>query len=135
MGLRQSIGATRRALILTLFACAILVRALVPAGWMPTVSADGGTVISLCTGAGAVEMVLASDGTLHEKAPVGHDGANDHPCSFAGMGQAFAAADPVVLPVSPPTDRADPPLKPGTISVGRGLAAPPPPQTGPPLRV
>jgi hypothetical protein len=135
MGLRHSISATRRTLILAVFACAILVRALVPAGWMPSVGADGGVVISLCTGAGAVDMVLAADGTVHEKAPVKHDGANDHPCAFAGLAQAFAAADPVVLPIALPAPVIDPPLMPASVAVGRGLAAPPPPQTGPPLLV
>ncbi|MES2058270.1 MAG: hypothetical protein V4564_20205 [Pseudomonadota bacterium] len=128
-------SATRRSLILALFACAMLVRALVPAGWMPTVGANGGIVISMCTGMGAVEMVLAPDGTLHEKAPAKHDGTTDHPCTFAGLGQAFAAADPIPMPVLPPATFTAPPLTPHLVSIGRGLAAPPPPQTGPPILV
>lgn len=135
MGGHHSISAARRSLILAIFACAILVRALVPAGWMPTMGANGGIVISMCTGMGAVEMVLAPDGSLHEKAPVKHDGATDHPCTFAGLGQAFAAADPVAMPVPLPVDFIDPPLAPQLVSIGRGLAAPPPPQTGPPILV
>ncbi len=80
-------------------------------------------------------MVLTADGTVHEKAPVKHDGANDHPCAFAGLAQAFAAADPVALPITLPAPVIDPPLVPASVAVGRGLAAPPPPQTGPPLLV
>lgn len=78
-------------------AAALVVRALLPAGWMPVVGA-GGIRIELCTGAGPVQAVLAPDGTIH---PGGQPPPRD-PCPIALGGAApFDLPVQAVLPVPP----------------------------------
>ena len=111
-----------------LVAFALMMRLLVPAGWMP---ATDGRAVTLCTGMGAVEMWIADDGTLHEKAPV-QPGKTTESCVFAALGAAIVTPD--LAPVIAPPAIAAAPIA-GTaltIAIGRGLAAPPPPPTGPP---
>jgi hypothetical protein len=117
---------------LLLIVAALLARSVAPEGWMPVVNAAGGIEITVCNGQGPGDMmVLSADGKLHHKAPArGQTG--DHPCAFAGLGVANApppllalAAPAFVAPAIPPLDRE-------RLAPGRGLAAPPPPATGPP---
>ncbi|WP_380873677.1 hypothetical protein ACFB49_43080 [Sphingomonas sp. DBB INV C78] len=114
-----------------LVALALMMRLLVPAGWMP---ATDGRAVTLCTGMGAVEMWIADDGTLHEKAPV-QPGKTTESCVFAALGAALVAPD--LAPVLAPPTMAVAPIMGAAfaVSVGRGLAAPPPPPTGPPATV
>lgn len=129
------------ALWLALIGCALLLRALIPAGWMPTRTAEG-FVLELCSGrmpGGTAPQVEAAQALL-DQALAGtadhrdnSDGAaKDQPCTFAGL--TPVAPPPAVLaplaPVSPPVDLPPPAL---TAAIGRGLPAPPPPSTGPPL--
>lgn len=123
-------GNMRERFALLLVVAALLLRVMIPAGWMPTAST--GYAITLCTGAGVVSAWVDADGTVHKDKPSPAYGA-EHPCAFAGFAAALIA--PAVL------DSALPLLS--TIAtpligwafeqaVGRGLAAPPPPPTGPP---
>ncbi|SNS52576.1 hypothetical protein SAMN06295912_10892 [Sphingomonas laterariae] len=113
-----------------LVALALLMRLLVPAGWMP---ATDGRAITLCTGMGAVEMWVAADGTIHEKAPV-QPGKTTENCVFAALGVAILAPDTGTV-VAPPAIAAAPAVALlAAVAIGRGLAAPPPPPTGPPVR-
>lgn len=130
MGVAAHIGKGRREgrLALALILLALTMRLLVPTGWMP--SADGRSV-TLCTGMGVVEAWVDADGDLHEKAPSKPVKAGE-PCVFAGLAAAILA--PQAMPALPlPATAASPVLLPAlTIAIGRGLAAPPPPPTGPP---
>jgi hypothetical protein len=120
----------RQGLFLWLAALALAIRVLVPAGYMPS---DGkGLEITLCTGDGMVSAWVDEQGNLHkgEKAP---DGKGDHPCAFAGVGalaEADSPADAINLPALSSSVQ---PIRSDHAFLGRGLAAPPPPQTGPPL--
>lgn len=84
------------------FACAILALALVmkivvPAGFMPTVS-DGRIVISICSGTGPTTMVVTIPGLEQDKPDGGKHGKADQPCAFAGLSApSLAAADPILL--------------------------------------
>ena len=132
-------GARRpRMLALALLACALLLRLLVPAGWMPVSDANG-VHLTLCSGTGPMTMpsmaAMAPGKTMAGMAhhmPTDEQGAPEHPCAFAHLGLAIAETrlPALMLPVAPAT------LVPAglamLVSVGRGLAAPPPPQTGPP---
>jgi len=116
---------------LALIAFAMLLRVIVPAGWMPTTDADGAIRISICTGMGPETAYIDRDGKLHKEAPSGthHD---PQPCGFGVLALGlidpplptlllpFVAATTVELATSQ------------TVSIGHGLAAPPPPSTGPP---
>ena len=126
-----------RAAMLALFGCVLLLRLAVPSGWMPIVDGSG-VHLTICTGMGpmaapsaGMQAMMARD---HHRMPTGQDHPDgDHPCPFAGF--ALSLAEPF-----------SPALDPGAITiaatvlaittavaVGRGLAAPPPPATGPPL--
>jgi hypothetical protein len=134
----RSLMAARHRLFLALFACALALRLAVPAGWMPVAQADGWVRLAICPGAAPAApptMAHAMHGDTHGHAPTHDHDRGDHapPCAFTGL--ALAAA----LPDLPPAPRLLPvaalPQATGyaLVSVGRGLAAPPPPQTGPPL--
>ncbi|WP_025561034.1 hypothetical protein [Sphingomonas sp. UNC305MFCol5.2] len=123
-----------RRMALFLVACALMLRLLVPAGWMPVANAHGVT-LNWCSGVSHVvpaeaQAMLAT--ALGDKAPK-HKPAPDQPCAFAAATHPAdtLAALPVVVP---PTAEADAPALPAFLAFpGRGLAAPPPLSTGPPL--
>jgi hypothetical protein len=140
-------GRQARGLGLALVGLALFMRLLVPPGWMP--AADDGIRLILCGGFGAeVDHVAlghapepadhaVSDHTAradhsasgHDKAPPGT--AMDHPCAFAGFSVALAPVEFVKL-VAPVPTAAIALAAFGEVAIGRGLAAPPPPSTGPP---
>ena len=116
---------------LVLFALlALTVRLLVPTGFMPDTS-QGGFRIILCTGDGMVTAWLGADGKLNDGKPTPKKPANEQ-CAFAALAGSFVAPETsshelrVVVPEMAEF------ASPKTVAVGRGLAAPPPPSTGPP---
>jgi len=122
----------RRRIALVLLACALLLR--FPAGWMPEASAQG-VSIGWCNAVSGEAM--AEGKALFEKALAGkpkpkQKHAPDQPCPFAAAAQPIASADsaPLIAPLA---------VKPLALrpvfvsSPGRGLVAPPPFATGPPL--
>ena len=85
------------------FACAVLALALMmklvmPAGYMPTVS-SGQIIVSICSGTGPMTMVMTIPGLEHGKSEGdGHQGKTEQPCAFSGLNApSLAAADPVLL--------------------------------------
>lgn len=120
-------------------AVSLLVKLLVPTGWMPVF--DGRHIwLEMCGSFGppppAMQEAMAE--AAHRMA--GHDDGSgnqrdktspDQPCAYAGL--SFAALDAFVQPLAPPPIVAVV-LVPAMLmaAVGRGLAAPPPPSTGPP---
>lgn len=127
----RELSQPKRHLVLALFALALAVRMLVPAGWMP--SAQGGrATISLCTGAGMVEGWVDADGKIHKSAP-DKGSKNSAPCVFALLALGFSAAA-LGFALARVFDRSNAVLfaRRG-LAIGRGLAAPPPPARGPPL--
>lgn len=137
---------TRHAFLLAALLCILFGRAAVPAGWMPIASAHRGVVLAPCSGMGVATLPKANAmpamdmpgmaahashdaGGESERHP---DSAGDHPCSGAGVSVALETPVldlPAALAIAP---RAAPVglLVP---AIGRGLAAPPPPSTGPPI--
>ena len=108
---------------------ALAVRLLIPAGYMPGVNAAGPGLV-ICTGQGAL---LINEDSSH--APPSHqdgDGSASHDCPFAAGGQALAAPLAEVIRVSAVEHQvlAETPAQ--NQRPGLGLAAPPPPTTGPP---
>ncbi len=125
-----------RTIALALLACALALRLLIPAGWMPVVDATG-LHLTLCSGSGPIEPVTHHDmkamaGTAHHHQHHHEQGMPDHPCAFAGLG--LALAEPVLPEIAliAPVVEATVAVIPATVAIGRGLAAPPPPPTGPP---
>lgn len=135
--------ATHRRWLLLLFACAMLVRALIPTGWMPIADAQGFRIV-LCSGTGPAipaakatipsvnaPMGDAMAGMHHEKSSDRHSQGPEHPCVFAGVTPAMDTPT-LAAPLPPVRIRAAPALVRALVTIGHGLAAPPPPQTGPP---
>jgi hypothetical protein len=122
-------GSGARAWLGLVLALALALKLLVPQGWMP---GPGGLV--LCPDA----LPLAAGPVVHagmhddgHKAP--RHALPDHPCAFAGLGLA-ATPVPSAVAVVAPVARERPPVPiVHQVAVGRGLAAPPPPATGPPV--
>lgn len=115
--------------MLWLFALAVLMRLLVPAGWMP--ATDRGFAITLCTGDGATQAWIDERGNVQKGKPAGQQMSHD--CLFSG----FSAALDLTSPAGTPAAMLDifgpmPHLARVVVAIGRGLAAPPPPATGPP---
>lgn len=137
---------TRYGLLLLALLCILLARTAVPAGWMPAMAADGGVVLAPCSGMGVATlpaahampgMEMAADmpgmathdaGDTSERHP---DSAGDHPCSGAGIAVALAAPAAILPGAWGMAPRAAPVAQ-LIPTIGRGLAAPPPPSTGPP---
>ncbi|WP_293919489.1 DUF2946 family protein [Sphingobium sp. UBA5915] len=116
------------------FACAVLALALMmkivmPAGFMPTMS-GGQIVVSVCSGMGPTTMVMTIPGLGDGKSEdEGHHGKAEQPCAFSGLSApSLAAADPVLLAAAILFV-----LALGTRSVVP-LASPAPPYLRPPLR-
>lgn len=118
-----------RPVALLLLLTALLVRAVVPNGWM-VAATPGGAVMALCSGRmpppDAPRIAVP-------QAPMPDEDArsDDQPCAFAALGPADRpAAAPALPPVRPRSvAHARRVLH---VAVGRGLAAPPPPARGPP---
>lgn len=137
-GTLRSTRPVPRTLLLVLFAGTMLLRLLVPQGWMP-VTDGSGFHLTLCSGSGPVakparlsEMSASMHGRHHM--PPGQDHPNgDHPCAFGGLSHALA--NPVLPAFSPAVGIEQDVLATlfWLIGIGHGLAAPPPPATGPPL--
>jgi len=96
----------RRRLAL-LVACALLLRGLIPAGFMPAAGA-GGLGVELCPGAGVMPPALAAHaaGGVHAGHPGHHSrdpgGVHHASCVFsAGASAAFAAALAAPAPAAP----------------------------------
>lgn len=127
----------RQRLALLLVGCALLLRILVPAGWMPR-GAAGQVALSWCADSGYSGPVALAEAkallaeAVGKSAPAEHQKSPDQPCSFAIAAQPVAPVEPLVLPAPLPAAtlpisvRFDP-------APGAGLAAPPPLATGPPL--
>ena len=109
----------------------LAMRVAVPSGWMPSIGADG-TVITICTGTGLTEVTIDADGKIHKSSP--HDKSKaDAPCAFAGVGAAIDVFDPVAALAA--FGHVDATTAQQASHIGQGLAAPPPPSTGPPILI
>jgi hypothetical protein len=129
---------------LTAFALmAMVVRALVPAGYMFAPTQDHRFItVTLCSGHGPTELVMdlttgavVDPGSTNQNdAPSKNAPSADAPCVFAVAAALSAPEQPASLPVVFRLASADLPRA-SAITPGRGLAAPPPWSTGPPLTV
>ena len=128
--IRQSNAA--RGLLATLALLVLAIQLIAPSGFMP-VRTEGGVVVTLCTGQGAVNVVVD-----RSDAPV-----QQHPKDDAAPVQQHCAFAASVQPLVPPLAVADVALPAWQLAFGpiafalktgliARLAAPPPPSSGPP---
>ncbi|HEX8300467.1 hypothetical protein [Sphingomonas sp.] len=121
-----------RRVALMLLACALLFK--LPVGFMPESSARG-VAFGWCN---AVSAAAEAEGkallekALAERPQPKQKPIADEPCPFAAAAQPITSADQVAEIAIPSRHPLAPPPLPATLP-GRGLAAPPPSATGPPL--
>ncbi|WHO38631.1 hypothetical protein PMI04_019155 [Sphingobium sp. AP49] len=127
--IRESYAA--RSLLASLALLVLAMQMVVPAGFMP-MRTERGVVVTLCTGQGAVNVVVDRDIAPGKKHPGDATPQTQH-CPFAAS----------IQPVMPPLILADLPLPAWQLAFGpiafalrtgviARLAAPPPPSSGPP---
>lgn len=135
---RSATPLQRRFAWLMLLVCVLVARGLGPDGWMPGKTATGAFAIVACDGMQpadpapmpmAMGMTMSHDASHH--AP-DKSQSSGHPCTFAGIG--IADAPPPALAIGAPLAPYAAVATPVAVAIvpGRGLAAPPPPATGPP---
>ncbi|WP_374345427.1 hypothetical protein [Phenylobacterium sp.] len=111
---------------------AVALRVLVPQGYMADHRNDLPFALVICTAQGAVALDASK---LPQPNAPAHGAHKPAPCAFAGLG----AAPPLASAAPPAPARfvvvAAPRLHSTAVRPGQGLAAPPPPATGPPLLI
>jgi hypothetical protein len=73
----------RRRILACLALAAMMLRALLPDGWMPAATGGAGTVLTICTMDGPVRVALGDDGQPLKKQPAQHNGGSHEICPFA----------------------------------------------------
>ena len=99
-------------------------------------SGERGFAITVCTGIETQTVWMDRSGAIHKSDPSkeGHkDDSGNKGCAFAAAGMPMlpALVDNAAIISAPDT----PPMASDfeAVAIGRGLAAPPPPSTGPPV--
>ncbi|MFN7606169.1 MAG: DUF2946 family protein [Hyphomonadaceae bacterium] len=124
---------------------AIAIKVAIPVGYMvaPQALAAGLTPIVLCTSDGNVTAFMDEGGQIvthgeealandHQGLPSDHEGSK---CAFAGQGVPLAAPQAASMPVLFEDVVSVATIQQSFVASGLGLAAPPPPKTGPPIQV
>jgi len=124
---------------------AIAIKVAIPVGYMvaPQALAAGLTPIVLCTSDGNVTAFMDEGGQIvthgdealandHQGLPSDHEGSK---CAFAGQGVPLAAPQAASMAVQFEGAVSPTAIQPSFVAPGLGLAAPPPPKTGPPIQV
>ncbi len=131
--------ATRVAGVLAMLA--LMLHAIIPAGYMlGTHEKSGLMAITLCTSAGDVAFWMDSDGQIIEKkgnpqTPDDNDDSDAPSCAFAVHSASLQPpTPPQASPISYVYVTTFATLFSDSVAPGQGLAAPPPPKTGPPLQ-
>jgi hypothetical protein len=120
---------------------ALTIQALIPMGYMIGPRGDtGGIAITLCTSDGFVTAIMDDNGQITETKPGAHvpQPDDDHTKSICGFAaQSVASVAPTQFELAAQDLAFESPILPlfsRLTAPGRGLAAPPPPKTGPPLQ-
>ena len=88
-----------------MLACALAMKILMPAGFMPVVS-GGRVTIEICGGIAPAQTVMAPMMAMTMPGMAHHSGKSDHqeremPCAFSGLtAPSLAAVDPVLLAIA-----------------------------------
>ena len=109
---------------------ALAMRVIIPSGYMP--SSERGFALTICAGMDSQTVWMDKSGKLHKEDPSKGKSVEHQPCAFAGA--AIAADFPAnsLQIAMPPVALVAPVFAKREVSIGAGLAAPPPPAIGPP---
>jgi hypothetical protein len=94
MGMR---GRFARLAVIHLALAALMLRALLPAGWMPSASASAGSFITICTMDGFAKIALGADGQPLKHTPAPDDGRSHDVCPFAAAPHFATAPPPLAI--------------------------------------
>lgn len=142
--MRRQSPTQKRCIVLLLSAIMLMLANVVPTGWMPAKGAHGEFVVRICS-QGLTEAqrirfeALAQARVDHAMHGADQHSGDDHqaasdPCPYGVVANAFAVP-PISPSIGEPVEgiKADLPLLASNVGIGLGLAAPPPPSTGPPI--
>jgi len=130
--------------VLLLSAIMLMLTNVVPTGWMPAKGDDGEFVVRICSQGLTKAQRLQFEALAQARVDHAMHGADRHsdddhqavsdPCPYGVVANAFAVP-PASPPMAEPVEgiEADLPLLASNVAIGMGLAAPPPPSTGPPI--
>ena len=109
---------------------ALAMRVIIPSGYMP--SSERGFALTICAGMDTHTVWMDKSGKLHKEDPSKGKSVEHQPCAFAGAAIAADFPAAAVQIAMAPVTLATPVFAKREVSVGAGLAAPPPPAIGPP---
>jgi hypothetical protein len=118
---------------------ALIVRAVLPTGFM-LAEADTGSgrylTLEFCDAhAGKQKVVDLETGKIMDAPVKGKSSGNQPPCAFCASVVAMASPEPIVELIKFVTEHGANFVEVRDLRPGRGIAAPPPPSTGPPARI
>jgi hypothetical protein len=116
-----------------LIVLALALRVIIPSGFMP--SSERGFALTICTGMDTQTVWMDKSGKLHKEDPSKGKSVEHQPCAFAGAAMAADVLSADFQVAMAPVALAIPVFAKREVSVGNGLAAPPPPAIGPPSYV
>ena len=116
-----------------LIVLALALRVIIPSGFMP--SSERGFALTICTGMDTQTVWMDKSGKLHKEDPSKGKSVEHQPCAFAGAAMAADVLSADFQVAMAPVALAIPVFAKREVSVGAGLAAPPPAAIGPPSYV
>ena len=116
-----------------LIVLALALRVIIPSGFMP--SSERGFALTICTGMDTQTVWMDKTGKLHKEDPSKGKSVEHQPCAFAGAAMAADLLSDDFQVAMAPVALAIPVFAKREVTVGNGLAAPPPPAIGPPSYV
>ena len=122
-----------RNLAAALIVLALALRVIIPSGFMP--SSERGFALTICTGMDTQTVWMDKSGKLHKEDPSKGKSVEHQPCAFAGAAMAADVLSADFQVAMAPVALAIPVFAKREVSIGAGLAAPPPPAIGPPSYV
>jgi len=109
---------------------ALAMRVVIPSGYMP--SSERGFALTICAGMDTQTVWMDKSGKLHKQDPLKGKSVEHQPCAFAGAAMAADFPANALQIAMPPVALVVPVFAKREVSIGSGLAAPPPPAIGPP---
>ena len=109
---------------------ALAMRVIIPSGYMP--SSERGFALTICAGMDTQTVWMDKSGKLHKEDPSKGKSVEHQPCAFAGAAITADFHATALRIDMAPVALAIPVFAKREVSVGAGLAAPPPPAIGPP---
>ena len=142
--MRRQSPTLKRCLVLLLSALTLTLTNAVPTGWMPAKGGNGEFVVRICSQGLTDAQRIRFEALAQARIDHAMQGADQHsdddhqtvddPCPYGVVANAFAVP-PASPPMAEPVEGIEvaPAILASNVGIGMGLAAPPPPSTGPPV--